>query len=72
MLVMTLRVSIAKENDMDESVRIERITRKIESDIQAIELVKRVYLSWDRRLATDEELIIAFNKYKAAIADKEE
>ena len=57
---------------MDESVRIERITRKIESDIQAIESVKRVYLSWDRRLSTDEELIIAFNKYKAAIADKEE
>jgi hypothetical protein len=57
---------------MDEDVRIERITRKIESDIQALEACKRVYLSWDRRMSTEEELIIAFNKYKAAIADKEE
>ena len=57
---------------MGEDVRLERITRKIESDIQALEAVKRVYLSWDRRMSTDEELIIAFNKYKANLADKEE
>lgn len=54
-----------------DDIRVNNIIKKIVSDIEALESVRDTYTKWIDFAASDEDLKVAYNSYRASLAEKE-